>query len=74
MKGIRIFTSFGFCLPKQQKENQTTVEIDPKEIQQWNFSLNTNDWENVITGKKLTDFKLSSQLQALLSIHNYKPY
>ena len=54
MKDKRIFDRFGFNLPEQpQQMNSTKVVVD---FENWTFPKDSSDWVNVETGETLTGF------------------
>lgn len=65
MKGKRIFDRFGFNLPKQKTRNtnkqQLLVDYD-----EWEYSPEISDWQNLMTGERLSGYELPPSLQAIL--------
>lgn len=65
MKGKRIFERFGFNLPKQpQQTNSTKVVVDFKN---WTFPKDGSDWVDEETGEALTGFLPPLGLSYLLN-------
>lgn len=65
MKGKRIFERFGFNLPHQPKEKQTSRLVENYET--WLFPANANDWVNPNTGESLTGYLQPTELGYLLN-------
>ncbi len=65
MKGKRIFERFGFNLPEQpQQMNSTKVVVD---FENWTFPKDSSDWVNDETGEALTGFLPPLSLSYLLN-------
>lgn len=65
MKGKRIFDRFGFNLPKQpQQTNSTKLVVD---FESWTFPKDSSDWVNDETGEALTGFLPPLGLSYLLN-------
>ncbi len=65
MKGKRIFERFGFNLPEQpQQINSTKVLVD---FENWTFPKDSSDWVNDETGEALTGFLPPLGLSYLLN-------
>lgn len=65
MKGKRIFERFGFNIEKQPKTATKELKILTN-YEEWDFNANKANWENVTNQKQLTDYKLPSNLSAIL--------
>ena len=65
MKDKRIFERFGFNLPQQQPQKQTTKLVENFET--WLFPIDASDWINPETGKALTGYLPPVQINYLLS-------
>jgi plasmid rolling circle replication initiator protein Rep len=68
MKGKRIFDRFGFNAPT----NTAAVRFPAKlltDYKEWEYCNESFDWVNTATGEVLTDYKVPSHLQAILT-HN----
>lgn len=65
MKGKRIFDRFGFNVPEQaQQTNSTKVVVD---FENWTFPKDSSDWVNDETGEALTGFLPPLGLSYLLN-------
>ncbi len=63
MKGHRLFGSFGFSLPKTEKEepnSRLSTNYD-----EWEFNEFIHDWFNPETGQLLTNYQLPPELSNL---------
>ncbi len=65
MKGTRIFDRFGFDLPEINIEKPRAKLLN--HFEEWEYNINTTDWENVYTAEVLTGYKIPSPLIALLT-------
>ncbi|OAD92658.1 hypothetical protein A7A78_01755 [Aequorivita soesokkakensis] len=68
MKGKRIFDRFGFNAPKNIKPKYTPAKL-LSNYREWEYDAESSDWIDNITGEVLTDYKMPSHLQAILT-HN----
>ena len=66
MKGKRIFDCFGFHLPIKEKITFSPTQL-LSEYNQWEYNSNRADWQNVNSTEVLTNYKLPSDLAAMLS-------
>jgi len=66
MKGKRIFDRFGFNLPEKAKNNISTTQL-LSDFQQWEYNPALANWQNIYNAEVLTDYKLPSDLAAMLS-------
>ncbi|MCD2259583.1 protein rep [Psychroserpens luteolus] len=66
MKGKRIFDRFGFNLPKQNDKKQMPAKL-LTEYNEWEYDISSADWINIKTGEVLTNYKMPSHLEAILS-------
>jgi len=64
MKDKKLFDSFGFTLPKQNKEEIPAQLLS--EFTQWTYDQESNDWIDEETGELLANFLPSAELQFLL--------
>ncbi|WP_271766756.1 hypothetical protein [Aquimarina algiphila] len=64
MKGTRIFDRFGFDLPERNIEKPQAKLLS--HFEEWEYNMNTTDWENVYTSEVLTGYKIPSYLLAIL--------
>lgn len=65
MKDKRIFDRFGFNLPQQEAIKQIPAKL-LSNYSEWEYNLKIGDWENVMSGEKLSQFEMPSHLQAIL--------
>jgi len=65
MKGKRIFDRFGFNAPKTLKEKIPLAKL-LSDYREWEYDPKNSDWIDTITGEVLTDYKMPSNLQAIL--------
>jgi hypothetical protein len=65
MKGKRIFERFGFNLPQQQPQQQTTKLVENFEM--WTFPNDATDWINPDTGETLSGYMQPIELSYLLN-------
>lgn len=66
MKDKRIFDRFGFNLPQQETVKQIPGKL-LSNYNEWEFNLKIGNWENVLTGERLSNFEIPSHLQAILT-------
>ena len=66
MKGKRIFDRFGFNLPEEKKHERTPTKLLTK-YKEWEYNIEASNWMNNSTGEMLSDYKISSYLEAILS-------
>lgn len=66
MKGERILDRFGFNAPRRLKQKHKPAKL-LSSYNEWEYDIDTSDWINSITGEVLTDYKIPSHLQAILS-------
>lgn len=64
MEGKRLFERFGFNLPPQPKQKNTTRLIDNGV--KWTFKKDSTDWSHSETGEYLTGYQPSFQLEFML--------
>ncbi len=66
MKGERIFDRFGFNATKKTKSKNTLPKL-LSIYNEWEYDIESSDWINSMTGEVLTDYKIPSHLEAILS-------
>ncbi|CAM3445248.1 hypothetical protein FLLO111716_10830 [Flavobacterium longum] len=66
MKDKRIFDRFGFNLPQQTANKRTPAKL-LSNFNEWEYNLKIGDWENVLTGEKLSHYEIPSYLHAILT-------
>lgn len=65
MKGKKLFDSFGFNLPQQNKEEVPAQLLS--EFNQWYYDIELNDWIDTETGEILANFTPTVGLEFLLN-------
>lgn len=65
MKGMRLFGSFGFKLPKENKSDSEPARVTI-DYQEWKYAPEFHDWIDTETGNPLTGYELSNELAELL--------
>lgn len=66
MKGKRIFDRFGFNLPEISNFERIPAKLLAK-YDTWEYSIEASNWVNTATNETLSDYKLPTHLQAILT-------
>ena len=64
LRGRRLFSSFGFCLPDMQGESPGSRVIS--DFQKWSYRQEVLDWVNDETGQIMTNFIPDNELTEIL--------
>lgn len=66
MKDKRIFDRFGFNVLQQEKVTRIPAKL-LSNYNEWEYNLKIGDWENLLTGERLSNYEMPTHLQAILN-------